>query len=97
MYSTGMIAGTTQTKRRGLRTETSLIATCCVCGLLRSKKTHSQDPDRWVTRRAYEQTYGVSLVGSLFTHTYCSGCHADFMQRAKPEKHSPMPATPYGG
>jgi len=88
MYGTGIMIGTTQTKRRALRTETSLIATCCVCGLLRGKKTNSQHPDRWVTRRAYEQTYGVSLVGSLFTHTYCSGCLADFMQRAKPEKQS---------
>lgn len=91
MYSAGMNAGTTQTKRRGLRIETSLIAACCVCGLIRVKKTRSQDPDQWVTRRTYEQTYGVSLFGSLFTHTYCSGCHADFMQRAKAERHRAMP------
>jgi hypothetical protein len=85
MY-TRMVTGTTQVKRRGLPIETSLVATCCVCGLIRGKKAHDQDADRWVTKRTYEQTYGVSLFGSPFTHTYCAGCHADFMQRAKPAK-----------
>jgi len=88
-----MVTGTTQSKRRGHRIETSLIATCCVCGLIRGKKTHSQEPDQWVTRRTYEQTYGVRLFGSLVTHTYCSGCFADFMQRAKPEKPCSMPGA----
>lgn len=70
-------------KRRGLPVETSLIATCCVCGLVRARKAFTLDPDRWVTKRTYEKTYGVTLAGSPFTHTYCSGCHTDFMQRVK--------------
>jgi len=70
--------------RGGLRVETSLIAKCCVCGLVRARKTFAGDPDRWVTKRAYEQMYGIRLMGTPVTHTYCSGCHMDFMQRVRP-------------
>jgi len=69
--------------RGGLRVETSLIAKCCVCGLVRARKTFAGDPDRWVTKRAYEQMYGIRLMGNPVTHTYCSGCHTDFMQRIR--------------
>ena len=60
----------------------SLVAMCCVCGLVRARKTDGE-PDRWVSKRAYEHMYGVRLVGNPFTHTYCSGCHTDFMQRMR--------------
>lgn len=76
-------------KRQKLAAETSVIATCCVCGLLRAKKAVSQEPDRWITKRSYEHTYGVTLAGTRFTHTYCSGCHTDFMQRVRPGQKAP--------
>jgi hypothetical protein len=65
-------------------TKASLIAMCCVCGLVRARKTVGGDPDRWMTKRAYEQMYGVRLGAAPFTHTYCSGCLTDFMQRVRP-------------
>ena len=61
-----------------------LIAMCCVCGLVRARNAFAGDPDRWVTKRAYEQIYGIRLVGNPVTHTYCLGCHTDFMQRVRP-------------
>lgn len=76
-------------KRQKLPAETSLIATCCVCGLVRAKKAFSQDPDRWITKRSYEHTYGVTLAGTPFTRTYCSGCRTDFMQRVRPGYKAP--------
>jgi len=60
---------------------TAPIAICCVCGLVRARKIVTAECDRWITGRAYEQRYGVSLVGNVLTHTYCSGCYSDFMQR----------------
>ena len=72
--------------RQGLPLETSLIATCCVCGLVRAKKALAHEPDRWITKRMYEITYGFKLGGSPFTHTYCSGCHTDLMQRVRPPR-----------
>ena len=69
--------------REGLPVEVSLIAMCCVCGLVRARKTFAEDHDQWVTKRSYEHMYGVRLVGNPVTHTYCSGCHTDFMQRVR--------------
>ena len=69
--------------REGLPVEVSLIAMCCVCGLVRARKSFAGDHDRWVTKRSYEHMYGVRLVGNPVTHTYCSGCHTDFMQRVR--------------
>lgn len=71
-------------KRRGSPEQTALIAICCVCGLVRAKKTFVTESDRWITGRAYEQRYGVTLMVSTLTHTYCSGCYTDFMQRVRP-------------
>lgn len=68
-----------------------LIAMCCVCGLVRARKTFAGEPDRWVTKRAYAQLYGVRLLGTPFTHTYCSGCHTDFMQRVKSHRQTLSP------
>ena len=68
---------------------TSLIAMCCVCGLVRARV--AGDPDRWVTKRAYEHMYGVRLGGNPVTHTYCSGCHTDFMQRVRPTRQTLAP------
>ena len=64
--------------------EASLIAMCCVCGLVRAPKTFPGAPDRWVTKRAYQHMYGNRIVGNAVTHTYCLGCHTDFMQRVRP-------------
>lgn len=77
--------------RGGPPVEASLIAMCCVCGLVRARKTFAGDPDRWVTKRAYEQMYGIRLVGNPVTHTYCLGCHMDFMQRVRPGSQNPFP------
>jgi hypothetical protein len=41
--------------------------------------------------RAYEQKYGVNLVGSALTHTYCCGSYTDFMQRARPTRQATAP------
>jgi len=68
---------------RGGPAPASLIAMCCVCGLVRARKTVDGEPDRWVSKRAYEHMYKVRLLGNPFTHTYCSGCHTDFMQRVR--------------
>jgi hypothetical protein len=78
--------------RGGLPVEVSLIATCCVCGLVRARKTFAGEADQWVTKRAYEQLYGVRLRGTPFTHTYCSGCHTDFMQRVKSNRQALSPS-----
>jgi hypothetical protein len=61
----------------------ALIAVCCVCGLVRARKTFPSESDRWITCRAYEHRYGVALMSSTLTHTYCSGCYTDFMQRVR--------------
>ena len=71
-----------------LPAETTLIAQCCVCGLLRARKRLAAEPDRWITSRAYEQAYGLKPSRSRVTHTYCSGCYRDFMQRVRPERQS---------
>jgi hypothetical protein len=70
---------------RGVRSaaDTMLIAQCCICGLLQAKKRLPTEPDRWMTSRTYEKTYGVKPSASRVTHTYCPGCHTDFMQRVK--------------
>jgi len=68
--------------KHGSPSETSLIAMCCVCGLVRARK----DTDQWVTKRSYEQMYGVTLIGSPLTHTYCLGCYTDFLQRVRPSQ-----------
>ena len=75
----------------GVPVGSSLIAMCCVCGLVRARKAFAGDPDRWVTKRAYEQMYGMRLVGNPVTHTYCSGCHTDFMQRVRPTRQTLAP------
>ena len=76
--------------RGGLPVQTSLIAMCCVCGLVRARV--AGDPDRWVTKRAYEHMYGVRLVGNPVTHTYCSGCLTDFMQRVRSHRQKTLSA-----
>jgi len=35
--------------------------------------------------------YGMRLVGNPVTHTYCSGCHTDFMQRVRPTRQTLAP------
>jgi hypothetical protein len=78
-------------KHGGSPAETAFIAICCVCGLVRARKTFIAESDRWITCRAYEQRYGVTLVGSALTHTYCSGCYTDFMQRVRPTRQATAP------
>lgn len=90
--------------RRGIKcgdfpAETALIAMCCVCGLVRARKRFAAEPDRWVTSRTYEQKYAVTLLGTPLTHTYCSGCYLDFMQRVRPSQHTIAPSDterPFG-
>ncbi len=71
--------------------ESAVIAMCCVCGLVRGRKTFTAESDRWITCQAYEQRYGVTLMGSALTHTYCSGCYMDFMQRVRPTRQATAP------
>src|SRR5688572_6681773 len=62
-------------KYGGLPGEAEPISICCVCGLVRARKTFTAESERWITCRAYEQRYGVALAGRALTHTYCSGCY----------------------
>jgi hypothetical protein len=80
-------------KHAGSSAEPALIAVCCVCGLVRARKTFTGESDRWITCRAYEHRYGVALMSSTLTHTYCSGCYTDFMQRVRhtPQATAPLP------
>ena len=80
-------------KYAGSPAETVLIAICCVCGLVRARKTFTSESDRWITCRAYEQRYGVALMGSALTHTYCSGCYTDFMQRVRHTRQATAPLS----
>lgn len=66
-----------------LPVETALTATCCVCGLVRVKISGPLISEQWITRRSYEQTYGVTLAGAPLTHTYCPGCYTDHTQQVK--------------
>jgi hypothetical protein len=67
-----------------LPAKTSLTPICCVCGLIRDKHEDTLDPERWVTKRTYVKTHGVHLAECHFTHTYCTGCFTDLMQRVRP-------------
>ena len=78
-------------KYGGSPVEAAPIAICCVCGLVRARKTFTAESERWITCRAYEHRYGVTLVGSALTHTYCSGCYTDFMQRVRPTRQATAP------
>ena len=64
--------------------DTALIPVCSMCGLIREKTGPSQKQERWVTKRTYLKTHGVSLADGHLTHTYCPGCFTDFMERVKP-------------
>ena len=78
-------------KYAGSSAEPALIAVCCVCGLVRARKTFPSESDRWITCRAYEHRYGVALMSSTLTHTYCSGCYTDFMQRVRHTRQATAP------
>lgn len=78
-------------KYAGSPAEPALIAVCCVCGLVRARKTFPSESDRWITGRAYEHRYGVALMSSTLTHTYCSGCYTDFMQRVRHTRQATAP------
>lgn len=56
------------------RKKSSLLAVCCLCGLVRDETGHSLDHERWVTRRAYRRTYGAMPADCVLTHTYCPNC-----------------------
>jgi len=75
----------------GSPVEAAPIAICCVCGLVRARKTFTAESDRWITGRAYEQRYGVTLMRSALTHTYCCGCYTDFMQRVRLTRQATAP------
>ena len=79
---------------RAFAAETALITQCCVCGLVRERKRFPGEADRWVTSRTYEERYGVTILGSPLTHTYCSGCYMDFMQRVKSSRHASFATDP---
>lgn len=61
--------------------ETLMLPVCCICGLLRDETGASLDCERWVTQRAYRQTYGVDPADCLLTHTYCPDCFTQVMDR----------------
>jgi hypothetical protein len=80
-----------QSSSMELRREKLRSSVYCVCGLVPARKTFTADSDRWITGQPYEQRYGVTLMGSALTHTYCSGCYMDFMQRVRPTRQATAP------
>jgi hypothetical protein len=85
-------SGRRSIKSGALSTETVFIAICCVCGLVRVRKTFPMHAEQWVTKRAYEKKYGIALIGKPVTHTYCPGCYTDFMQRVTSSRHTSGPS-----
>ena len=65
------------------RRKPSLLPVCCMCGLVRDETAHSQDHERWVTRRGYQKTHGAMPAYYLLTHTYCPKCFVQFIDRMR--------------
>ena len=63
--------------------ERTVLAVCCVCGLIRDESESSADRERWVTPETYRQTRGVNPVDYPLTHTYCPGCYIQLMRRIR--------------
>ena len=60
-------------KRRTFIAST-LLPVCCVCGLIRDDNSSPPSHDCWLTRRTYNQTYGMNPATLMLTHTYCPTC-----------------------
>jgi hypothetical protein len=76
-------------KRRPYAKGSALIRVCSVCGLIRDESGVAVEEERWVTKRTYEKTYGMSLAECHLTHTYGPGCFTDFMEeRVRPPQSS---------
>jgi hypothetical protein len=75
-------------KRRTLAEARSLIPVCSSCGLIRDETGDSFHQERWVTKRTYVKTHGMSVADCHLTHTYCPGCFTDFMERVRPSTNS---------
>lgn len=75
-------------KRRRSATDPGLISVCSLCGLIRDERGGVVDEERWVTKRTYEKTHGMSLTECHLTHTYCLSCFTDFMERVRPTQSS---------
>lgn len=56
------------------RKETSLLAVCCLCQLIRDETGVPRESAPWVPQRKYHKKHGVNPADCLLTHTYCSGC-----------------------
>jgi hypothetical protein len=59
--------------------ETSPLAVCCICGLLRDETGPSLEDECWVTQGTYRKTHGVDPANRLLTHTYCPECFTQVM------------------
>jgi len=59
----------------------SLLAVCCMCGLVRDETEHALDHERWVKQRTYRNTHGAMPADGVLTHTYCPNCFTQVMDR----------------
>lgn len=51
-----------------------LLASCCLCGLIRDETGSPSDLARWITQQTYHETHGVNPTDLPLTHTYCPEC-----------------------
>jgi len=58
----------------------TLLPVCCLCGLVRDETGSHPGLLRWVTQRAYRETYGVKPTDLALTHTYCPECFTQAQQ-----------------
>jgi len=75
-------------KHRPYAKGSALIRVCSICGLIRDESGVAVEEERWVTKRTYEKTSGMSLAECHLTHTHCPGCFMDFMERVLPPQSS---------
>ena len=62
--------------------ESLLLASCCVCGLIRDDDTRSASSQTtWITLKEYRHAYHVQSKELFFTHTYCPDCLAQIRAR----------------
>ncbi len=60
-----------------------LLPVCCICGLIRDETAASPDHRQWVTAQAYRSTHGVNPDEFHLTHTYCSECLTQVLDRVR--------------
>jgi len=76
-------AQTTHDVPSASRRERLFLPVCCLCRLIRDETSLAVHSARWVTRRTFRKTHGVSPADCLLTHTYCPGCFTRVMESMK--------------